>query len=1063
MPRSPEDIYSKQRILTWEEKLRSIPFEIKKNDNTIITNQEQIESLNKKLAEQIRLIEQNKVTTEALNARIDIITRENTIEALRKSIITHEDEIKKLTPGISEFDSKINPLDDEIKKLKLYLDIKNVQDSLSYATFLRDTNQTNKSELQKTLTQQENESAVIDNDIRRTQPQIDTLQNDLSRQDREREERGRRERERLAIEKRTWERQEQSRQETDRQNFNRLEQNTIESERRDHENIERLRQEREQTLWLSQERSLCEQEDRNDRDATARYNSDVQAASIKYHSDTATLTAQQQNETREITNRHQHQKQEEEARHKREFRELHHRRREVQIVTPAAGGFGRENTPASLGGFGREDAPASLDGFRREHGDKARLIREMEERHKAERERREADQRRELNEMEARHRACREEIDTRFNHDFKNRESREQDRKAQIPRERARRDREHVDSVRIEHTRAVHHYERLITQSHERRENEFERRARLEHEQRSREFQEKSDQEYKAFQRQEQMRITSERPERETKESQLVTLKNQLERLLSRQFSTRSMTRSLNARIDEHNDIIKNATATIKRSTEFLDATPVQTIDLADKEESNALRIDFDKRTLSRNTLVHDKNQLELTIKTHKNNKALEQHKIADHQAHIESLTSVALRFESLSSPPKLQDLLQESEQEKIQLSNDKTTLENNLETCKQTISSSRTKIRDFNADLAHQKQDRFLTSLKTNPQALLLKLINKIQTEIKKFDDRNPVEQSPQVRICIAEIERIIPHIQNTESEEQPGDEKQSEDALFDDVSAIKYYQLCGYLRQMQKRVNYPNENRAFGDVIENTFDNAILDPDECIEQYKIANIREMDREEWKTHVKNAYNKANTELESALKNSPEGSTEYSKLYTKGSEVRESINKSMPENVFENSPELVDANKRILQKTQLLLDTPGDRDLHREYKALAYTQPQGQSSTCNKVFGILLGFLGAAIIAASVAIGVLSAGLASPYTIGGVVVGAGILMAGIGIFRSGRSSGPVATMESYLGAANKARKSTHPWQDMSTAAATGDMREGLLEKEGSTSAAAPSAPYLSLV
>ena len=106
---------------------------------------------------------------------------------------------------------------------------------------------------------------------------------------------------------------------------------------------------REQTLWLSQERSLCEQEDRNDRDATARYNSDVQAASIKYHSDTATLTAQQQNETREITNRHQHQKQEEEARHKREFRELHHRRREVQIVTPAAGGFGRENTPASLG------------------------------------------------------------------------------------------------------------------------------------------------------------------------------------------------------------------------------------------------------------------------------------------------------------------------------------------------------------------------------------------------------------------------------------------------------------------------------------------------------------------------------------------------------------------------------------------------------------------------------------------------------------------------------------------------------------------------------------------
>ena len=151
MPRSPEDIYSKQRILTWEEKLRSIPFEIKKNDNTIITNQEEIESLNKKLAEQIRLIEQNRVTTEALNARIDIINRENKIEALRKSIITHEDEIKKLTPGISEFDSKINPLDDEIKKLKLYLDIKNVQDSLSYATFLKDTNQTNKSSFKKHL------------------------------------------------------------------------------------------------------------------------------------------------------------------------------------------------------------------------------------------------------------------------------------------------------------------------------------------------------------------------------------------------------------------------------------------------------------------------------------------------------------------------------------------------------------------------------------------------------------------------------------------------------------------------------------------------------------------------------------------------------------------------------------------------------------------------------------------------------------------------------------------------------------------------------------------------
>ncbi len=1116
---SQNNIYSSKQILEWEKKLNSLPIEIKQNEYKIEQSREKIKQLEEDLSDQKDKIIERKNTIKSLKARISILQNLKEIDNLQQIIPPHEKQIEELTPKLSEYDAKINPLKDEIKQLDKYIAIKNAQQELEKATHVKNTNESDKIANEHNLEDNKIELSRVNSEIQYIEPQIRDLQEALNRQDRERRERDNQERIRRENEQSSWERQEYERQQAEKRDWQRNEEVTQSQARVEWEQIERNVQRAEDTSWERSEVERRSQEDRRDREEHSRFEQFLRDAATRFDIANREESSRHEGELRSMRSRHSEQEQTETRRYQqeleeiknrqeRERRELHHHRHphdqgSLGSTNPqpafSGGSMGATNpqpvfSGGSMGATNPQPAFANQGSlglaFAPQHdGERHRRFQELKERHereirlamerhRLERDGHERDRRNESNQIERNHVQKRSELESRYNQEKRGLETRERERQCAIRENRERREREHRSTLQRDRDRREQEYQRLQRQQHNQREAQFLNSSSFEHGRRVQERQATVESEKQLYQSHEEQRRRDEQPERTAKENKLYDLRAQLNQLQSNRIQIERTIADLRSVIDTCNKTIESAQQTIERSQLILKSMSAEDFKNADQKQLPLFESQWRDCVAKRDLLIAEKKEIELKIEKHVTEIKKSQNQIDMLRQQNLNLTPDATLFASVVNLSDLELTLTDTGEQKSGFEREKLNIENKIKELNNDIEKVTGIKLSTQSELDRLERDKFLTSLRDDPQSLFRNLVNKIKIAFDKYDEDHPSGQSVEVQICIVEKESIIKQIMHHENEYEPGDAKEADKAIFNKTFFCKYQWLCGYLRYLQETIANSANNTEFRELIESLFEKDILEASESLEAFIALNLKEMDYADLVDYRFAEYKKVEAILESELENTPEGSKEFQSLYEKGRDVLKVIKERQ---ALEVNPNLhsenheskdisvskgkfdltnVDLHKRVLQKTQALLKSPGDKKLQDQYKQLIALQKTGHSSLCQKLCGILFAFVGAAIVAASVVAGFsVGFGIASA----GITFGSGLCLSGIALFCNGRSKGPVKKMETFLASATKVKpeyveKNVESEPGMETNFSTTDMSPTV--GEGQTEPSAP--PYYAL-
>lgn len=995
------NVYTKSRIERWEEQLRVIPAEIKKNEENIIASKTELLGLNAELEDKITIIAQKDTEIKGIKSRIEIIEKNKSILDLKKIEPKNTDEISRLTPELSLLDGKIDPLNNEIKILSQWIAIKDAQRSLKEASDKKLQNENEKLKLDNHIIKQRHHLREVLDKLNDINSKISQLKDHIVRQDNERSERDKRQREKQKQNARKWERQEQEIQESEKQEWSKCENDTQIKERLD---------------WEAKERMRRELEDKIDREERDKYEHEINELSHKYNNVVSLEKERHDKDLIEIrkfheiellseTKRHENELKEEKERHERELQDLGWHRNL---------GFHRgllvQNThPMSYSTF----APSP---WRHEQGDDKEQERiEIEKRHRHSHDRLLENQRLEhmrllreqseaLQKLEAQyHQQCQQREEC-FIRDRKEREHKEQERQSNLSKERTQRLQAHQEFSRREH---------------ERREQEHQVKVRVEIERRRYEHLDAQSKEHQFYMRSERDRRELERPERERKERELSELKLILNSTSSQKSSINEAISQLEHDINNCESSIKNEKNIIKDAYTLLNSMSYSDIKLAAEKELSTLEGEKERCIQKRDAFAIEKHQLFLKIKCLEGEIKNANDLIKQYDTRIQEISLDAAPFVSMDS--SLDVLLEERLKDRLQLVQIKINLEIQIEKHHGIISEANKKIQEYHMEYGRLNREDFLIQLRDNPKAILDSLVNKVYCSFEKYDNDHPADQSEIVQICLAEMLNTVKTILNKkaltgESEEEPGQVK----SLLDNPIVKQYYLLSGYLKRIQARIDYPKKNIEFGNLIDSILGQFILDSQESLAIYQLADLPEMNKKEFITYLNQEYNDAYADLQVALLNTPEEPGVFRKLYVKGAEVAKTIQISsqqllINEDTLDSTIPIINLNRRILHKTTLLLNKPNCKILQAEYRQLAMLYPSGQPSNCKKMAGAMLLFLGAALVVASII-------FPTPLSTGGIVLGGAAMLAGFGIFRSGGSKGVVKKMGELLSTAKRVDK-----------------------------------------
>ncbi len=285
------------------------------------------------------------------------------------------------------------------------------------------------------------------------------------------------------------------------------------------------------------------------------------------------------------------------------------------------------------------------------------------------------------------------------------------------------------------------------------------------------------------------------------------------------------------------------------------------------------------------------------------------------------------------------------------------------------------------------------------------MKLLSKSVLCIATYEKSNPADQPENIRICLAETIGKLDVISAMPAADAA-------------TARNKYYHLCGMLWTLLDRVD-SNANLA-REMIAILRDHS-LDSEETKEAYSALKklnpdlMRDMTSADLVYMQYAQYDAAYKYLQDTLEFMPNNVAKpWMDMCHRAHEVMTSVNVRKLKAVENGEPEFdVKYHTSILHKTADLIRDPGNQQLQQEYHQLIEHNKDGKPSLAKKICGAMLMFLGAVVVAASVALKVVSVGIAAPLTVAGMIGGGVIFAAGLGLFGWGMRKGTSKKMDNF--------------------------------------------------
>lgn len=330
------------------------------------------------------------------------------------------------------------------------------------------------------------------------------------------------------------------------------------------------------------------------------------------------------------------------------------------------------------------------------------------------------------------------------------------------------------------------------------------------------------------------------------------------------------------------------------------------------------------------------------------------------------------------------------------------------VDNAKDTIRSLKSKRKKI-ADELIPGAEKFLSDLKDNPESLFRNFRCRIEKELRCYHKKH-FDQEPVVRDVFIKLTEKLDAILESDINITHGNYEQL--YLVENERKewqIKYAILCGYLWDVLYELEFKNcQDAHFKDVLRSLLkETHIIEhgdlPDEfntgssTINQYETYKIKYKDPELYKHY-------SDEELDHfELKEYENARTEFYKVakdsYDKSTKLAQDIHADLqrPRKKNEEPPNISLYTRTLTLEKEILSMPPKDRPMSEAALELADIADHisGKPSTCKKVLGGIVFFLGATVVGGSVLSAIGTFGGSTPISGFGIAMGASLVTYGL--------------------------------------------------------------------
>ncbi len=409
----------------------------------------------------------------------------------------------------------------------------------------------------------------------------------------------------------------------------------------------------------------------------------------------------------------------------------------------------------------------------------------------------------------------------------------------------------------------------------------------------------------------------------------------------------------------------------------------------ANSEEMSQLRVKLQQHQSIRAPHESKRNSLQSEISEHSSQVSMLKGSISTLKQRINDLTDTASNFADINDTADLKDRLGRQKDIKKPLSSERTRLTTEIEQENTNIRLTQADISAFETTLARHRANYFLINLREHPESAFENLAQAVRNQLAGYDYKHPANQSYNVRAYLNSFEQEILRIRNLAL---PVNQKSTNNqvSLLDNPAVMKYFILCGSFYRMVENISH-ERNTSFASLVREALKNTPIDPKLCMDMYAPYQAIPISEAQLNNAEQKRYEAARQAFSTTLSTIPKHDKKFKKLHDLGEDIMKKVDLRKSNDIDLKHATL------ILENSNNLALFPHDVGFQENQKSLASYIPEDKPGAKKKCWGILLMFLGAAI-----AIGSGVACIVSPFATIGVGAGVVTMIAGVGLFRSGR-------------------------------------------------------------
>lgn len=309
------------------------------------------------------------------------------------------------------------------------------------------------------------------------------------------------------------------------------------------------------------------------------------------------------------------------------------------------------------------------------------------------------------------------------------------------------------------------------------------------------------------------------------------------------------------------------------------------------------------------------------------------------------------------------------------------------------------------------------------DPNIELENLVAKLAEFVDEFDRNFPARQSEYVRRCLADLPVKIETIKKVNANKQAIEGKAAVSSKERDWQV--YFQIQGLVHtllmsnELQTQRN-ECDKQFYKTLLHKMCETDLVSMIDAVKRYKTLGLHLISPDDLEQQEIAAFNSAYAEMEELVnrykielddrKEAGVGSdTNFEKLHQHSRELLAAMrekNLNAPHFDRKFRTEILKTSAVLLRGASGNSPEPADEaEYYKRYRTYLALEKSGKSSLGKKAFGAMFMFLGAALMTVGIAAKVCTFGLSTPLSTVTLVGGAGLFLAGVGLFKSGMRSG----------------------------------------------------------